>query len=90
MADVVEPLGGVAPAGPVSPHGGGLPLVEGGGPRTIIGQVIAVYREHGHSEEGHRLDVTVGAEAHTEILVRVESGSCGDLEGKRVVIHTAE
>ena len=89
MAEIVEPVGETRPADPVGPHthGGahGEPHRKG-----IVGEVVAVHLRDARHEGGHRLDISIGAEEHTEVVVRVVSGSCQDLQGKRVVLYVAE
>ena len=89
MAEIVEPVGGARPADPVGSHahGGahGEPHRKG-----IVGDVVAVHLRNAHHEGSHRLDISVGAEEHTEVVVRVVAGSCQDLQGKRVVLYVAE
>jgi hypothetical protein len=48
--------------------------------------VIGVHRGLTHHDAEHRLDVSVGAEERTELVVQVESGSCEGFDGKRVVV----
>lgn len=88
MAEPIEPVDGVQPAEPVRAHGTGG-YMPGGRPPRVIGEVIAVHRKSGHHEGGHLLDVNVGGEEHTELVVRVLSGPYDDLEGRRVVIQAA-
>lgn len=54
---------------------------------SLSGQVVAVHRRSGHHEGEHILDTSVGAEEHTEIVVRVEAGELSDLVGKQVVVN---
>jgi hypothetical protein len=55
--------------------------------RSIAGEVVGVHRGTPHHGEKHRLDVTVGGQEHTEIVVRVPRGEYGGLEGKQVVLY---
>ena len=88
MSEPIDPIDEVAPTSGVSPHGGaGAPRATHGKP--VVGHVVAVQRG-AHRDGAHRLDVSVGAEEYAEIIVRVESGPCQDLEDKRVVIYVVE
>lgn len=88
MDDSVEPVHNTAPQDPVSSHGEAGP---GGHAQhaPIAGTVVAVHRKTARHEGHHLLDASVGAQEHTEIVVRVESGSLEHLEGKRVTLHVA-
>lgn len=89
MDDTVEPVGGVSPTEPVSHHGGtGGSL--GGQRKGVRGQVVAIHRRNAHHDGEHRLDVSIGAEEHTEVVVRVESDDCAHLDGKRVIVFLDE
>ena len=55
--------------------------------RSIAGEVVGVHRGTPHRGEVHRLDVTVGGEEHTEIVVRAPRGEYLGLEGKPVVLY---
>ena len=89
MDDVVEPVGESAASAPVSPHGH-AEILPGGLGRPILGHVVAVRRENVRHNGSHRLDVSVGGGEYTEIVVRVESGPCHDLEGRRVAVHVTD
>jgi len=58
--------------------------------RGITGHVVAVRRGLHHAGQQHRLDVSVGGEETTEIIVRVPRGAYAHLEGKRVVFFVDE
>lgn len=53
---------------------------------SLTGRIVAVRRRSGHREGEHVLDTSVGAEEHTEIVVRVDAGEFDDLVGKQVVV----
>jgi hypothetical protein len=84
--EFVEPIGELPPTPPVSPggHRDSAPLSHEG---RITGEITAVHRRAGHTEPGHILDTSVGAQAHTEIVVQTDRENLDDLIGKRVVIH---
>ena len=90
MDETVEPIGETAASSPLSPHGKAdvLPAARG---KPVVGHVVAVHRQTRHHDDTeHRLDVSVGGGEHTEVVVRVESGPCNDLEGKRVIVYVDE
>ncbi len=58
--------------------------------RSITGRISAIHRGHRHSTRGHVLDLTVGADEFTEIVVRVPPGIYNNLEGKRAVLYVDE
>ena len=84
MDEVIEPIGEV-PTNVPSMHAVG-PGSQEARKRAVTGVVVAVHRRRTHQDGDHRLDVTVGAEEHDEIVIRVESGPFIELEGKRVVL----
>lgn len=86
MTDSIEPVHGVPPFGRIRDHGKGE-YFEGGHQAPIRGQVIAVRQRNVHQDGKHLLDVSVGAEEHTEITVRVETGSVEGIEERHVVIY---
>lgn len=69
---------------------------ERGGPppppahAAIHGRVLGIRRGQQHKEGPHRLDVTVGGEDGTDIVVRVPPGAYANLEGKKVVLYVDE
>jgi len=85
MDETVEPIGTTHGPDPVSPHAtsGYVPAPRR---RGVSGHVIGVHRGPTHHDAEHRLDVSVGAEERTELVVQVESGSCEGFDGKRVVV----
>ena len=85
----VDPVGEATPAAPVSSHADSRAPAGARG-KGISGRVVAVHRRNpGHRGE-HRLDISVGGDAHTEVVVRVDSAPDHSIEGKRVVIHIVE
>ncbi|MCC6142489.1 MAG: hypothetical protein IT368_01660 [Candidatus Hydrogenedentes bacterium] len=89
MADenFVEPIHNLIAASGISPEGKGAPAPR---PRTtgIVGRVVAIHRRHASaSAEPHVLDVTVGGEDYTEIVIRVPTAPYAQIEGRRAVIY---
>lgn len=88
----IAPIQGAAPLGPGDT--GPPPVGRAHASRTVSGRIAAVHRRHpgggGAPESGHLLDVTVGGDPVTEIVVRVPPGLYDRLEGKRVVMHIEE
>ena len=58
--------------------------------RTINGQILAVRRGSRHAHEKHVLDLSVGGEENTEIILRVPNGAYANLEGKRAILYIDE
>ena len=58
--------------------------------RRIAGEIISVHRGNPHHGENHRLDITVGGEEYTELVLRVPRGEYVGLEGKQAVLHIDE
>jgi hypothetical protein len=92
MADenFIEPVHNLMPSGAITPHteSGSAPP-----PRTtgIVGQVVAVHRARTTaSTEAHILDVTVGADDYTEIVIRVPNRPYAHLEGKRAILYVQD
>jgi hypothetical protein len=52
--------------------------------------VQGIRRGQQHTEGQHRLDITVGGEDTTEIIVRVPQGAYANWEGKKVIIYLEE
>ncbi|MBI2435304.1 MAG: hypothetical protein HYV26_20805 [Candidatus Hydrogenedentes bacterium] len=86
--DYVNPVAGRAPIERVENQV--RPQERGRQPRSIAGRISSVYRGHRHSTRGHMLDLTVGADEFTEIVVRVPPGIYNNLEGKRAVLYVDE
>jgi len=86
MGEPIDPVSGVPKKVTMrTSAGGGSPGVE----RTrqhVVGQVVAIHEKATHRDGEHVLDATVGAEGHTEIVVRILSGPYRSLDGKRVVL----
>ena len=53
----------------------------------VHGRVLGVRRGQQHKEGGHRLDVTVGGDESTEVIIRVPQGACANWDGKKVVLY---
>ena len=84
----IAPIQGGAPVG--QPGESVAPHARPHAPRSIAGRIAAVHRRNpggGDRDTGHLLDVTVGGDALTEIVVRVPPGVYERLEGKRVVMY---
>ena len=58
--------------------------------RAIHGTVHGVRRGKTHKDGQHRLDVSVGGDGATELIIRVPAGTYTGIEGKRVVIYVDE
>ena len=83
--EYIEPIG---PSSPLDKVGRGNSLPPNPPAReSIHGQVQAIRRGHVHKEGQHRLDVSVGGDNSTELIVRIPNGTYPGLEGKRVVIY---
>ncbi|MBI2422317.1 MAG: hypothetical protein HYV27_05760 [Candidatus Hydrogenedentes bacterium] len=86
----------------VTPVGGKQPIdrLDGYGPPAqppaarhagVTGTIVAVHQSAArHPGESHVLDVTVGAETWTEIVVRVPQGAYRNWEGKQAVLYLEE
>jgi hypothetical protein len=83
--EYVEPIGRAAPLDGVA-RGSGMPPVPPGRD-AIRGTIQGVRRKQGHKEGDHRLDVSVGGEESTELVIRVPNGAYPGLEGKQVVVY---
>jgi hypothetical protein len=88
--DFVDPLEHINPVHGVQPREGspgrrGAPTHRG----MVAGTVIAVHRRTTQHAEPHRLDASVGAMEHSEVVVQVDEGDVSELMGKRVAIHFA-
>lgn len=84
--DTVEPVFPVNPSGPAHP-GAGQPGIPQGRSSGIPGRIVAVHRRNAPSAPaGRLLDVSVGAEEYTEIVLRVPARPYPHLEGKRAVL----
>lgn len=59
-------------------------------PQSIAGRVVAIHRGTRRGGEGHMLDVSVGGDEFTEIVLRVPAGAYGNIEGKRAVLYIDE
>ncbi len=83
--EYIDPIGSSAPLDRVQ-RGSGMPPIPPGR-EAIRGKVHGVRRGQTHKEGQHRLDVSVGGEDSTELIIRVPNGAYAGLEGKRVVIY---
>ncbi len=54
--------------------------------RTLRGTITAVNRATARRNPSQQLDITVGGQDVTELVIRVDSGEIADLAGKQVVI----
>lgn len=85
--DFVNPVDPLASSQPIESHG------EAAGARpaqhaTVTGRVVAFHRRTPqHAESHRRLDASVGAQTHSELVIQIDQGDVGDLVGKRVAIH---
>lgn len=57
---------------------------------ALRGKVQGIRRGQQHAEGPHRLDITVGGEDTTEIIVRVPTGAYAAWEGKKVIMYLDE
>jgi len=58
--------------------------------QSITGRVMAVHRRAPHQRGEHTLDITVGGDAYTEIVLRVPQGAYANIEGKRAILYIDE
>ena len=58
--------------------------------QSIAGEIVAIRRGKRQAREQHTLDLTVGGEEHTDIILRVPQGAYANLEGKRAVLYIEE
>lgn len=83
--EYIEPIRPSAPLDGVQRGSERPPGPPGHG--TIHGKVLGVRRGLSHKEGQHRLDVSVGADDATELIIRIPNGAYPGLEGKRVIIY---
>ncbi len=57
---------------------------------AIRGKVQGIRRGQSHKEGQHRLDVSVGGDEATELIIRVPNGAYSGLEGKQVVLYVED
>ncbi len=86
--DLIAPVSGSPRVDRLEPQAGSSPPVRA--MQSIAGRVVSVHRRSQHREGQHALDVSVGGEEYTELVLRVPSGAYANLEGKRVVIFIEE
>ncbi len=82
--ELITPVSGSSRIDRLEPQGGSPPPVHG--TQSITGRITSVHRRSQRHEGRHTLDISVGGEDYTEIVLRVPSGAYANLEGKRVVI----
>lgn len=85
--DYVDPVDAVKPSSAIEGRGS-RPTQVPGHHASLTGRVIAVHRRSMHKEEGeHVLDMSVGAQEYTDVVVRIESGDFEYMIGKQVVLN---
>lgn len=84
--DFVEPVDGVKPGHAIEGRGS-RPTHVPGHHASLTGRVIAVHRRADRHDGEHTLDMSVGAQEYTDVVVRIESGDLVDLVGKQVVLN---
>ena len=86
--DYVDPVSPKAAIDRLEHDVGGPPVVP---PRPgLRGKVQGIRRGQQHKEGQHRLDITVGGEETTEIIVRVPMGAYAAWEGRKVIMYLDE
>lgn len=88
--DFVDPIHGKPGIDPLSPHGRRPDAPSGPKTTRIIGRIVAIHRGARPAPGQHQIDISVGGEEHTEIVIRVPPGIYGHLEGKDVVLYLEE
>ena len=83
--EYIKPIASSMPLDPVH-AGSGMPPVPPGR-EAIRGKIQGIRRGQAHKEGQHRLDISVGGEDSTELIIRVPNGAYAGLEGKRVIIY---
>lgn len=58
--------------------------------QTVNGQIVSIRRGIRHAHEQHVLDLSVGGDETTEIVIRVPPGAYANLEGKRAILYIEE
>ena len=86
--DHIEPVMGSREVGGVGNQPG--PQQQHRKTRAIAGRITGIHRGSRHSGGGHLLDVSVGGEAYSEIVLRVPEGAYSELEGKHAVLYVEE
>ena len=88
--DHLNPILGPASLEPLEPRAQQNRPAQVHQPQSIAGRVVSVQRGARHAGGGNILDLTVGGGEYTDIVVRVPTGTYGQIEGKRVVIYIDE
>ena len=88
--DYVDPIQGKPAIDPISPHGRRPDAPAGPRTRSIKGQIIAVHRGARPAPGQHQIDISIGGDEHTEIIIRVPPGVYDHLEGKDAVLYLEE
>lgn len=88
--DYVDPIQGKHGIDPLSPHGREPDAQPGPRTRSIKGLIIAVHRGNRPAPGQHMIDISIGGDEHTEIVIRVPPGVYDHLEGKDVVLYLEE
>lgn len=86
--DRISPLSKSSPVEPSEHSSRGASSEKTG--QRISGEIVAVHRGNPHHDGEHLLDVTVGGEEYTEIVVRVPRGEYAGLEGKPAILYIDE
>lgn len=86
--DYVDPIRPKAAIDRLEHDTGGPPLPPAHG--AVHGRVLSVRRGQQHKDGHHRLDVTVGGDEATEIIIRVPQGACAHWDGKKVALFLEE
>lgn len=86
--EYVDPIRPKAAIDRLEHERGGPPVPRAHG--SVHGLVMGVRRGQSHQDGPHRLDVTVGGDETTEVVIRVPKGSCANWDGKKVVLYLEE
>lgn len=87
--DYVDPIDNVEPSHRVEGRGAERPR-RPAHRGSVTGTIVSVQRKTQKHAEEHTLDTSVGAQAQSEVVIRVDDGDVDDLLGRRVVIHYRE
>jgi len=82
--DYVDPVSRITPIDRLEHEQAGPPPRPA--PPGLHGRVIGVRRGQQHKDGAHRLDVTVGGDDTTELIVRVPNGTYSHWDGKKVLL----
>ncbi len=86
--DHIVPVTGSTRVDRLEGQGGGNPAARG--TRSISGRIVSIRRGSQGRGGGHTLDISVGGEDYTELILRVPAGPYANLEGRRVIIFIEE